>query len=749
MDRDHISYRELRDRLNASVTTNTALTMALLAGGALVAFVSLGPQPGVAPTARATRMTVGAILLVLSLAAYFIARHGRVRLAAAIFSAAVFTLFMAVPVVLELGVYSAGLPMVAGVIMLAGFLVGAPAALATTALSVAAVLGLYAAQRLGVLSGPTPATAPRAEVITGAYVILFVFAGWLTKHYAQLFGDTILRLETSRRNLEETLAAQRLTEAKLRESEERHRLVLEHSPAGIVRYDRNLVVTYCNARMAEIMHAPRAYFLGLDLNKLKDQGPLDALRGALAGQDTRYEGEYRTTYGNLALWLLIVCAPLRDADGAIQGGIGIVEDISERRRNEAALYEAKEAAEAANRAKSQFLATMSHEIRTPLNGVLGMAQLLLMPRLTDEERHEFAATILTSGQTLLTLLNEILDLSKVEAGKLELARAVCDMRTAVEDTAALFAEPAAAKGLAITAAWLGAEEARYWADPMRIRQMLSNLVSNAVKFTAHGSVRIEAAEVERADGKALIEFAVTDTGIGIAADKQCLLFKPFSQADSSTTREYGGSGLGLSIVRSLARLMDGEVGVRSEAGGGARFWFCIRVDIAAAGDPLPAATAGAARAPAVAAAAGSVAARVLVVEDNPTNWKVVEALLANLGASAARVENGREAVAAVTRGARPGLVLMDVHMPVMDGLEATERIRRWELETGQPRLPIVALTAWAFEQDRQHCVAAGMDDFLAKPVDLDALASVLSKWLPTHAGGAAPAGAAAEPGVDA
>lgn len=436
-------------------------------------------------------------------------------------------------------------------------------------------------------------------------------------------------------------------------------------------------------------------------------------------------GYFATGYSNLDI--MTTCVYLIALVFIFENYESFKEKERQRKRSEEEALRAKEAAEAANLTKSQFLATMSHELRTPMNGILGMAQLLMMPRLTEDERHEFAKTILSSGQILLSLLDDILDLSKVESGKIALAYTACNPRHILDETAALFATATHSKGLKIEVNWRGLEGQRYWADSTRLRQMLSNLISNAIKFTAHGFVHVEGVEIERTGNEALLEFAVTDSGIGIPPHKQSLLFKPFSQADSSTTREYGGTGLGLSIVRSLAQLMGGDVFVESKAGKGSRFWFRIRADIVREGEESRYIERGTAFGRNTAPSAG-LAGLVLVVEDNLVNRTVAEACVRKFGMQVESVENGQKAVDAITGGMRPDLVLMDVQMPVMDGFKATERIRQWEKETHQPRLPIIALTAGAFEEDRQHCISSGMDDFLTKPFNVDNLASILAKW---------------------
>jgi CheY-like chemotaxis protein len=396
---------------------------------------------------------------------------------------------------------------------------------------------------------------------------------------------------------------------------------------------------------------------------------------------------------------------------------------------------------------------MSHEIRTPMNGILGMAQLLLMPNLNDSVRSDYARTILSSGQTLLGLLNDILDLSKIEAGKIQLDSTVFAAQALIHEIGNLFGGAAKAKGLQIDCQWQGAMGQSYQADAHRMRQMLGNLVGNAIKFTAHGKINIAAKEIERNGDEAVLEFAVSDTGIGIPSDKLGLLFKPFSQADSSTTREFGGSGLGLSIVRSLALALGGEVGVSSAHGMGSRFWFRVPARrLALAQDSSHSESVSAeAESP---SAGKPLHGHVLVAEDNLINCMVIKSLLRSLGLTVSVVYDGQQALAAVTADLQahlcasakpPQLVLMDLQMPVLDGYEATKRIRRWEATHQCKPLPIIALTADAFEEDRQRCMDAGMDDFLTKPIAIEALKLALAKWLPAESPAPALAAAAVAP----
>ena len=398
--------------------------------------------------------------------------------------------------------------------------------------------------------------------------------------------------------------------------------------------------------------------------------------------------------------------------------------------------QARKAAEKANSAKSEFLANMSHEIRTPLNGIVGMAELLARTVL-DKEQREMTDVIRSSSETLISIIGDILDFSRIEAGRVQVESIPFDLHASVEDVVKLFAPRAHSKGLVFESAMAPNVPRLVYGDPLRIRQVLTNLLANAVKFTEKGRVRLDASLGGDPAQPLAVLFRIGDTGIGIDAKTVARLFTAFTQADSATTRKYGGTGLGLAISHRLVSLMGGSIGVESEPGRGSTFWFLVPVGSMPAGSaglPQPQPAVAAPLLPDGAAQASSGIRHILIVEDNPVNQMVALRAVRVLGYAAAVVSGGEAALEAWGRDS-VDLILMDCQMPGMDGYEAAAEIRR--REDGTRHVPIVAMTANTVEGDEEKCRASGMDDYLPKPVRLAALARTLERWLPVSAPGPA------------
>ena len=426
-----------------------------------------------------------------------------------------------------------------------------------------------------------------------------------------------------------------------------------------------------------------------------------------------FRTEYRmNTSSDREVWAFSAAELLRDEDGRITGVLGVLENITSRKTVEAATALARDLAEAANRAKSEFLANMSHEIRTPLNGVMGVASALARTALTPAQA-EMVGLIETSGQTLEAILADVLDLARIESGRLELKPEPFDLGACLRSAAALFQPGARDKGLAFTLAIDEAAAGAFVGDAVRLRQIVCNLLSNAIKFTSRGEIRLEA--VVNAAGAVVI--AVNDTGIGFGQDVKDRLFERFEQADGSITRRFGGTGLGLAISRALAEAMGGSLEALSAPGVGS--CFTLTVALAPFAGSLPDRDADGA-----ALQAADRAPRVLLAEDHPINRKVVELLFDGTGVELTSVENGAEAVAAAS-GEAFDLILMDMQMPVMDGLTAIRAIRASEAAGGRPARPIWALSANALPEHVAASMAAGANGHLSKPVSAEALFTVL------------------------
>ncbi len=508
------------------------------------------------------------------------------------------------------------------------------------------------------------------------------------------------------RALEQAQARAALAEARLKE-------VLEAIPEGVVLLDAEGRYIVWNTTYAEIYHGSADLFR-------KGRKLVDVLRVGVARGDypdaigceeewldtrvrqlteTGARHEQRVADGR---WLLV--EDRRTADG---GMLGLRVDITEMKEQTLALARAVEAAQAANRAKSAFLANVSHEIRTPLHGILGMAQVLARDELLSDEQRSRVGLIRQSGEALLELLNDLLDLAKIEAGKLTLQTEAFQPAVVAQAACASFQAMAGEKGLALELDFSAIEGARWMGDPLRLQQVLANLVNNAVKFTARGRVAVS---VRLLDGSEA-EFRVADTGIGIAPERLAEVFEKFSQVESASDRRFGGTGLGLALSRELAELMGGTLEAESAPGVGSI--FRLRLPVTPAAEPAAGEGAGP-------ASAGPLNVRILAAEDNATNQLILRALLEPLGAQLSLVGDGREAIEAY-RTERFDVVLMDIQMPVTDGVAAAREIRAIEAREGRPRTPIVALSANVMAHQVAEYRAVGMDAVVGKPFEAELL----------------------------
>ncbi len=431
--------------------------------------------------------------------------------------------------------------------------------------------------------------------------------------------------------------------------------------------------------------------------------------------------------------VLLATSAMRDSTGKTTGFLGVATDLSQIKQLEKKLRASEISAREANIAKSSFLAAMSHEIRTPMIGVTGMLEVLTHSNLDTEQRRT-VHVIQQSAASLLQIIGDILDFSKVEAGRMELSPTVISLAKLLQSTAANFTGSASSKGLVLTVTVDPKIHPAHLADGLRLRQILSNFLSNAIKFTDNGFVEAALEFVEKNNNQQQVVFRITDTGIGVTAEQQAKLFQAFQQAEGSTTRKFGGTGLGLVISRRLAEMMNGEVSMESTPGAGTTMRLTVSLPMANESDieddiSISAPQSFTARALPSIEQAITEHSLILLVDDHPTNRLVVSRQLALAGYLCETAEDGEQGLERWQTG-RYALVLSDIHMPVMDGYEMSRELRLQEKKQNKPRIPIVALTAAALKGESERCMAAGMDDYLMKPVSISQLVACLQKWLP-------------------
>ena len=561
----------------------------------------------------------------------------------------------------------------------------------------------------------------RADFATWGNIGLFTSSSWITSSMTLVFLSLLFVVAIGRMigGMAQTFARLQRTNLELQRSENRFETIVENANDIIFEIDAaTQAFSYVSSTCRSLLGYAREDVLGASFRSFlhhDDVGTAERLlRESLVDGVIHGETEYRVLHRNGSWrWHLTKGGPLRDPDGRIVGFAGISRDVTDRKEIERELLRAKDEADAATKAKSEFLANMSHEIRTPLNGVMGMLQLMQMTGL-DEEQAEYAETAMESCRRLVRLLTDILDISRIEANLLSIQRAPMELGEVLAQTSGLFSSIARESGVELRFELDPSIPERLYGDAARLQQVLTNLVGNALKFTVAGSVRLEASRLRDVrPGECRVHFCVRDTGIGIPDDKVDKLFRPFSQVTEGFTRSHQGAGLGLSICRRLVGLMGGNMSVVSEVGIGTEVHFSLRFALdgaeetaRAAGEPVP--------------DLSLEGVRILLAEDDRFSMVLAEKLFSRSGAVVEVAGDGRQALEVLSRS-NFDLVIMDIQMPGMDGVEATRAIREGRAGNRMKYVPIIAMTAYAMIGDRERFLDAGMDGYVSKPFEIDDL----------------------------
>lgn len=507
----------------------------------------------------------------------------------------------------------------------------------------------------------------------------------------------------------------------LKLSEEKFRLIFEHSPLGIIHFDNEGVITECNSSFEKIVGTSREKFLGTDLTTLPDIRMVQTVKSVLKGNNGYYEDFYDAVTSDRSAPIRAIMAPLTTPGGKITGGIGIIEDITLWKMSEEKLVQAREAAEKANYTKSIFLANMSHEVRTPLNGILGLLQIL-SSSLTDHRQHEYVDMAISSGKRLTRLLSDILDLTKIESEQFSLIKEEVRIRDILDCIWDSLSTDCGRKNIRLSSVVSESVPEIILGDELRIRQVVQNLAENSLKFTSEGSITIEADFICSDNDKGKLVLKVKDTGIGIDSDKLADITEPFRQVENTYTRKFQGAGLGLAIVKRLVGLMDGEINIESSPGKGTEVKCTMNVELCEdnrnKGTEEP-----------VDDGAEVQPLRILLVEDDRINSLMIRRLLEKKSHIVTDAANGLEALQCLTEDDFD-LVLMDIQMPEMNGIEAVKEIRKTERFGSRSGVCTIALTAYAMAGDREKFLSEGFDEYLPKPVDMEELNSIILRLNP-------------------